>query len=1097
MSQLKIYKASAGSGKTFRLAVDYLKLILKKEWSYRHILAVTFTNKATAEMKSRVLNELYELSLGKNTAYLQTLKKELGMPEWEIAERAKKSLNRILHDYSRFSITTIDSFFQRVIKAFNRELGINTSYSVELDESAILDEAVDRLILSVEEDRRLRAWLKEFAENKITEGRGWNLKADILDLGKEIYNDSFRSLNEELYEKLNDKTFIADYHSELNKIIHQFEKTMQSYGNGGNTIIAENALTVDDFKRKKSGPANSFNKLVAGDYSFTATALKAAADVEEWYVKNAGERVKLAGEKLMAVLCNAVGFFDRNIENYNTARLITNQLFVLGILVDLRKMVREICQEKGIVMISDSGHFIKEIIDNSDTPFVYEKTGVVYNHFMIDEFQDTSALQWENFRPLVINSLAEDHYNLVVGDVKQAIYRWRKGDWNLLAGKLNESLAFFGAENEVLNKNWRSCGNIIRLNNTIFTLAPAILQQHFENELEEVDLPDVAGLKPIAEIYSDRIQEIAKTELKDEGFFRMKFMEASRDKKEENEELVKAELLEYIKSLQGRGVLARQIAVLVREKKEARVIAELFLEEKNKPENSAFNFDILSNESLYLGNSRLVGFVVTMMRYFLNPDDPIVLATLNYYYYSYLYPALKQADTLPDFSEGKEMQVSLDFTQAYHPAITEQFEDVQNIENGFIRYLKSEAFGKLVSSKSLQEMVYSVSEKFRLFSIKNELAYLQAFIDQLGVFERGNASEVSSFLNWWDDNADKITIPVADSIDAISILTIHKSKGLEFDHVFIPFCDWSIMPQTNHAPLLWCAPDRPPFDGLKLVPVKYGKQLAKSIFSKEFFTEKFNTYIDNLNLLYVAFTRAKSGLYVWSQTTGKMSTVGDLLQKAVEQNLDVPSELFKLNGLFDEETSVIEFGHFYRNEIKEESGVQNILLDQFGFSDFRKYLSIRKHTQDFFNTEGKRTGAVNKGKIIHEILSGIRHKNELEDSVRKAVFAGKISESESEGYFSEIDEMLNDAEVNEWFNGTCRVINERNILNNDPQGMKRPDRMMIKGDQLIVVDYKSGEHELDKYKTQVRSYISILKQCGYPNVRGYLWYTKFNKRVEV
>ena len=1097
MAQLKIYKASAGSGKTFRLAVDYLKLILKNEGAYRHILAVTFTNKATAEMKSRVLNELYELSTGKNTTYLQTLKAELGMPEWEITERAKKSLNRILHDYSRFSITTIDSFFQRVIKAFNRELGINSAYNVELDENMILDEAVDRLMLSVEDDLRLRAWLKEFAENKITEGRGWNLKADILDLGKEIYNDSFRSLNEELYEKLNNKTFISDYRSELNKIVHSFEKTMQGYGNGGNSIMAENGLTADDFKRKKSGPANSFNKLADGDYSFTVTALKAATDVEEWYVRNAKERVKSISEKLMTVLRNAVEFYEKNIRDYNTACLITSQLYVLGILVDLRRMVREICQEKGIVLISDSGHFIKEIIDGSDTPFVYEKTGVVYNHFMIDEFQDTSALQWENFRPLVLNSLAEDHYNLVVGDVKQAIYRWRKGDWNLLAGKLNESLGIFGAEHEVLNKNWRSCGNIIRLNNTIFTLAPAILQHHFEGELEEIDLPDVSGLMPVAEIYADRLQQIAKTELDDEGFFRIKFLEAARDKQEENDERIKSELLEQIKSLQNKGVPARRIAVLVREKKEARAVAELFLAEKNKPENSAFNFDILSNESLYLNNSRLVGFVVAMMRYFLNPEDPIILATLNFYYYSYLYPILSQTGDLPDFSEEKKTQATLDFTQAYQPNINGQFEDMENAGNGFVRFLKSETFHQLVSAKSLQEMVYSISEKFSLFSIKNELAYLQAFIDQLAAFERGNASEVTSFLNWWDDNADKITIPVADTIDAINILTIHKSKGLEFDHVFIPFCDWSMQPKPNHAPLLWCAPGQPPFDGLKLVPVRYGKQLAKSIFSNEFFTEKFNTYIDNLNLLYVAFTRAKSGLYVWSQTTGRMSTVGDLLQKTVEQNLAISGDLLKLNELFDESQSLIEFGRFHNKEKEAESGIQNILLDRFGFADFRKHLSIRKNTQDFFNPEEKWAGAINKGKVIHEILSGIRHRDELESSVRKAVFAGKISESQAEMYISEISGMLNDPEVAEWFDGTCRVINERNILNNGPQGMKRPDRMMQKGEQMIVVDYKSGEHETEKYKSQVRSYMALLKQCGYPDVKGYLWYTKFNKRVEM
>jgi len=1097
MARLKIYKASAGSGKTFRLAVDYLKLILKNELSYRRILAVTFTNKATAEMKSRVLNELYELSQGKDTAYLETLVSELNMPALEIANRAGISLKCILHDYSRFSITTIDSFFQRIIKAFNRELGINTVYSVELDEDAILDEAVDRLILSVEDDLHLRAWLREFAENKITEGRGWNLKTDILALGREIYNDSFRSLNKELYGKLNDKTFLSGYRNELNKIIYQFENTMKNLGNKGIGIIAENGLSVDDFKRKKIGPANSFSKLAGGDYSFTATALKAVSDVDEWTVKNAGEDVKAVAEKLMFILRDAVDYYERNIENYNTARLITSQLYVLGILVDLRRMVQEICREKNILLISDSGHFIRQIIDNSDAPFVYEKTGVIYNHFMIDEFQDTSGLQWENFKPLIINSLAEGYSDLVVGDVKQAIYRWRKGDWNLLAGKLDESPDLFGTEHEVLDKNWRSCGNIVRLNNTVFTLAPVILQQHFENELEEVQMSDHTGLQSITEIYADRLQKIARTELDGEGFFRMKFMEASADKKEENEELVEAELLEQIKELQGRGVPARKIAVLVREKKEARIIAEFLLAEKEKPENSAYNFDVLSNESLFLNTSRLVGFVVSVMRYFLNPDDPVIRTALNYLYYSFLYPVLKKENLLPGFSESMEKQGQFDFSQSYCPELAGQFEDIDNEDNHFISYLRSEAFGRLMGSKSLQEIVYGIIEKFSLFSFKNELAYLQAFIDQLALFERGNASEVTTFLNWWDDNADKLTVPVSDSTDAISILTIHKSKGLEFDHVFIPFCDWSMLPKPNHAPLLWCVPGRSPFDGLQLVPVKYGKQLAVSVFSKEYYTEKFNTYVDNLNLLYVAFTRAKAGLYVWSQTTGKMNTVGDLLKTIAEQDLDVSPGLLRLNSLFNEEDLLIEYGSFYNEEDKKESKVRNISPDDPGFSDFRNYLSIRNNAQDFFDTEGKWRGAVNKGKIIHEILSGIRHRSELQRSVRKAVYSGKISEAEAETYIREITEMLNDPDVREWFDGTWQVINERNILNNDPQGMKRPDRIMMKEDEFIVVDYKSGGQELERYKTQVRSYINLLEQCGYHDVKGYVWYTRFNKRVEV
>ncbi len=436
MSQLRIYKASAGSGKTFRLAVEYLKIALSSEWNYKHILAVTFTNKATTEMKYRVVQELYKLANGEQTAYLDVLKTEMGLNEVELEARAQKCLKRILHDYSRFSISTIDSFFQRVIKAFNRELGINTAYQVDLNDDQILDEAVDELLLSIEDDRDLLEWLKQFARDKILEGGGWNLKGDILKLGRQIYNETFKELNQSLYEKLNDRVFIRNYRRDLQQIIFQYESKLKQLGKEGLRLIENAGLTVADFKYGSTSAANSFVKMLKADFVPGSRVVQAVEDAANLYKKNDPAAVKEVAGQLQPLLAEAVRFYKQENQNCHTARLIVNQLYTLGILVDLQEMVRKVTRNKGVILISESGSLLKQIIADSEAPFVYEKTGIYYQHFMIDEFQDTSGLQWGNFRPLIGNSLSENNLGMLVGDVKQAIYRWRSGDWNLLASKV-------------------------------------------------------------------------------------------------------------------------------------------------------------------------------------------------------------------------------------------------------------------------------------------------------------------------------------------------------------------------------------------------------------------------------------------------------------------------------------------------------------------------------------------------------------------------------------------------------------------------------------------------------------------------------------
>ena len=1112
MSELQIYKASAGSGKTFRLTVEYLKIALNNTLNYKNILAVTFTNKATTEMKYRVVQELYRLGQGEQTAYLDELKKDMGLPGDVLAIRAQKCLKGILHDYSRLSISTIDSFFQRVIKSFAREMGMNTAYQVDLDDEQILDEAVDELLLSIDGDRDLLEWLKQFAREKIQEGSGWNLKGEILRLGRQIYNEAFKELNQTLHDKLNDKMFIRSYRTDLQQIIFQFENRLKQIGQEGLRLIGEAGFTIADFKFGAAGAAASFNKMLKAEFTTGSRILAAVDDISVLYKKPASKELEATALKIQPLLAEAVSFYQKKIREYNTAKLIVDQLYTLGILVDLQEMVRKVTREKGVVLISESGSMLKQIIADSETPFVYEKTGVYYRHFMIDEFQDTSGLQWSNFKPLVGNSLAENNLGMIVGDVKQAIYRWRNGDWNLLASQVAKAFPANGSSEKQLLRNWRSAGQVIRFNNRIFQLVPAILGQHFKNELDDAGQDRAFAADEIVNIYGESVQEVGRKEADQDGYIRMRFFknekkkrngEAEEDQDEENEikQLILSDLIEQIKRVQEMGAPADEIAILVRRKDEAALVADKLLTEKAKAEGP-WNFNVLSSESLFVKNADSVSFILSLLSLIIDQTDSLALARTNYFYYSKIEPRLTALGKMPDLTpQDNQEQLSMNFKDPYAPGLPRQFESFREEENALYSFLKSDYFTETLGTRNLQEAIFKICEIFRLFELKDELAYLQAFIDQVNAFKQNRKTDLSAFLSWWEEQGQNKTIAVSEDLDAIRIQTIHKAKGLEYNFVFIPFCDWSLNISGKHAPVLWCRPLTEPFNRLELVPVRYSPKMGESAFSREYFTERMCNYVDNLNLLYVAFTRARQALFTWSSYNEKLSSTGDLLLESIRQDREITHqgrELWTLNlsDYYREEMQLLEAGTLKAAGKSAKKTEKSIHLHDFGFTDFSSYLKLRKNYEDFFETGGHTVRNINKGRLIHEILARIRHVNELSMAVRELVFQGMLSRTESDQIENQLRELLSDPEVRRWFDGSFRVVNERNILTGK-NGLKRPDRIMLSDDQVIIVDYKSGEKELEKYHYQVRNYMRALSACGYRNISGFIWYTRTNRRVEV
>jgi len=489
MASLEIYKASAGSGKTFRIVREYLRMVFQRPGAYKNILAVTFTNKATAEMKDRILKDLSLLSSDKPSAHLEYLKAEFHKNEAEIRATAASILKLILHDYSRFSVSTIDSFFQRVIRAFSREMRLNASYRTELDAQMVLEEAVDRLFLEIDNNPGLKKWMLEYAEENLREGRNWNFREDLTRRGAELFKEEFKLFSEPLLQKLADKNYLTNYNKRLRVVLDNYENKLKDIGKKGLVLISAQGLTVEHFKYGKSSFANHFNKLAAGDFKLPGSRVLDACDNPEAWAK-ATDKPDLKSRidavynnGLNSLLVQSIEVMKTEGVDANTAKAILANLFSFGLLTDIALKVQEISKEKNLVLLNDSTQLLRKVIAGSDSPFVYEKMGSVYRNFMLDEFQDTSRLQWFNFKPLIENSLGEGNRNIIVGDVKQSIYRWRNGDWNLLATKVEEDLSHFGTTVVSLDTNWRSAKKVIDFNNILFRESARLLNNDFESYL--------------------------------------------------------------------------------------------------------------------------------------------------------------------------------------------------------------------------------------------------------------------------------------------------------------------------------------------------------------------------------------------------------------------------------------------------------------------------------------------------------------------------------------------------------------------------------------------------------------------------------------
>ena len=912
---MNIIKASAGSGKTYRLSHTYIDYLLASgdPWAYRHLLAVTFTNKATAEMKARILKDLAAAA--------------------KTDPKARHYLVSILHDYSAFGVCTIDRFFQQTLRAFARELGQFSSYQVELDRESLVREAMDRVLDGLSpEKKELVGWLKTNAIESLQSNGSFRLDDGLLEMGLRLKSEGYRRLKDAcgIDEPVTfAKDRLSDIHKECARIIKEFE----------------------------AGAA--------------ALGMQAAK----------GEHLSYPKTKKQLDMPGVRDFFDNGYADYATALIVDSQLFGLGVAREFGAEFDALLREKNVLPLDESGVMLRDIIDGSDAPFVYEKTGSRYTHYLLDEFQDTSRLQWENFLPLLRDADASGE-NLIVGDVKQSIYRWRNSDWRMLDSEVEAE--FPGAKVENPKFNWRSAREIVRFNSEFFEYAAATV-----------------GL---GQMYSN-VSQVSRTKEPQEGFVRVSFTPDQIDA-----------VLDSVESVRGQGASYRDIAILVRGHAEGADIADALIA-AGKP--------VISDDSLDLKGAVTVRRLVSLLTFYEEPSN-----------------------TVGSYLAGS---IGVSFPEHYHSLVD------------FCEHL-------------LRELC-----KYDPKLFKAETLYVGAFMDLLQEWVGVNGNNLKAFLRDWDARKD-CYIGSPENSDAIRIMTIHKAKGLEFPHVIFPFADKVCMFKRG---VNWCRLDGKDSalgnkaDGI--YPVSLSSTSEKTLFADAYREEYAMQVVDNLNIFYVALTRASKSMHIIAKGVAEGKKKQLKAGKTIEWS-NFSEILYAWCGCNEESVFGAPYDFTKMARTPSEAGIP--FDAQWRSIPLAGRLTASQDADDYFGEDGL-TGPAASGRLrgieLHRILSGVDSPEDLPAS---------LCDADRELLRERI------AAHPGWFGAGTRARNELTVFAADGSRL-RPDRVVeTPGGGIIVIDYKFGA-ERESYLWQVRRYMRLFRDMGHKDVRGYVWYVPEDKVVQV
>jgi ATP-dependent exoDNAse (exonuclease V) beta subunit len=1032
-----IYDASAGSGKTYALVKEYLKIILSspKNDAYRNILAITFTNKAVHEMKSRIVGSLSEFAKDTPSSKVQELMQDVsvdtGLSLIQIKTKAQQIIKHLIHNYAAFDISTIDKFTHKVIRAFAHDLNLPMTFEVTLDTENLLIEAVDAIIAQAGEDEILTNLLVDFTMEKTDDDKSWDISREILETGKLVLNENNR--NEITHFQDKSITEFLEIKKKLAVVCEELEKETVTFGNEAAALLEQKGIDLKSFSRGTF--PNHIASIQAGKFNPKNKTFKEVDDIAINKTAQDRELIEAIVPDLLSILSKVYALFEK-IYFY---KAFLKNITPLSLLNTVSNELAKIQQEQNILSITEFNALIHREIQNQPAPFIYERLGERYRHFFIDEFQDTSEMQWQNLIPLIDNALSgQDEYGdkgtlMIVGDPKQSIYRWRGGKAEQFIELSKDQNPFNNPDKKVtqLEYNYRSYSQIIEFNNSFF--------KQLANEFQHPDYKD---------LYENHSHQ--KVNSKTGGYVNISFLPDTAESEEvgvdKTEKYVQA-TLDTINQVHEKGFEYKDIVILTRKRGQGIAVAN-FLTEQGVP--------LLSSETLMIQNATEVRFIIQVLKYLKNSSD--IDAKAHFLHYLGLYAQ----DHLPvhDFiAKGKELVQETEF------------------EHWLLQFNLDLSFQNL-RKKSLYEAVEIMVSKFLNPKLRTS-SYVQYFLDIVLERDIRNQAGVADFLDFWDKSADKFSIPSPEGTNAVRIMTIHKSKGLEFPVVIMPFAeeDYSRKPKDK----LWLNAEEAT---VGLPKVLIDNSSAVEGFggdALELYTiKKQEELLDNINVLYVALTRAEEQLYIISSKN--LSSKGEV----PKNNMCAFFVNYLLEqGVYKEEILEYEFGNSMKLSSEDKYEDSSKIIPSVNEVLNPKNIKIAQREALMWGTHQQE--AIAYGNVIHEILSFVNTKNDVDLAIVKAIEDGLIQLGQKEVVYQTIFEIVNHESLINHFAEGNRVLNEQTIIQKEGKIIK-PDRMVVTPDKKVfLLDYKTGVSN-PKYITQLNHYQNVIEQMGFEVVEKVLIY---------